>query len=312
MYFNAHAHLELSFLRGALPMGIDFVGWLERLVVLKRAAGPEAVRAGIRRALRQMADSGTTALLDIDAMGVTPRLLGEAPFPVLSFTEMIAFDATRARETVERALARQQAQPLEPRHAWGLSPHAPYTTTAPLLLSAHAEAARRRQWLCIHAAETPGETQMLEQGSGPLKDFLHDAGVLPPEWEPPRLRPIPHLASLGVLGPRTLLAHCNDIDDMDIAILSKSGCHVVVCPGTHVFFNRGAFPLKRLLDAGIPTHLGTDSLASNEFLDMAREVKLACELAPAVDPRRIERLAEMTDEVRSLFFPEGSAGERRP
>jgi cytosine/adenosine deaminase-related metal-dependent hydrolase len=303
VYFNAHAHLELSFLRGAIPSGIGFVEWLQRLVALKRAADPEAVRGGIRQALREMADAHTAALLDIDAMGAVPPMLDEAPFPVLSFTEMIAFHPAQASDTVRRALDRQAAHPLASRHAWGLSPHAPYTTTAPLLLSAHAEAARRREWLCIHAAETPEETAMMEKGSGPLRDFLSDVGALPPDWKPPRLRPIPYLATQGVLGPNTLLIHCNNIDERDLAILSQTKCHVVVCPGTHVYFGRGAFPLERLLAAGIPTHLGTDSLASNESLDMAREVELACELTPKVDSHRIAQLAEMTEEVMALFFP---------
>jgi cytosine/adenosine deaminase-related metal-dependent hydrolase len=309
VFFNAHAHLELSFLRGAIPSGIGFVEWLQRLVALKRAADPEAVRGGIRQAFREMADAHTAALLDIDSMGAVPPMLDEAPFPVLSITEMIAFHPAQATETVQRALDRQAAHPLAPRHAWGLSPHAPYTTTAPLLLSAHAEAACRRQWLCIHTAETPEETQMMERGSGPLRDFLSDVGALPPDWEPPRLRPIPYLATQGILGPNTLLIHCNDIDERDLAILAQTKCHVVVCPGTHVYFGRGAFPLERLLAAGIPTHLGTDSFASNESLDMAREVNLACELTPKVDPHVIAGLAEMTEDRQELFFPAHSSEE---
>jgi cytosine/adenosine deaminase-related metal-dependent hydrolase len=302
MYFNAHAHVELSFLRGALPSGIGFVDWLQQLVWLKRTTDPQAIAAAATVALDEIRQAKTSALLDIDTMGVTPGLLGRAPFPVLSFTEMIAIHPDQADDAVARALDRQARYTARARKHVGLSPHAPYTTTPRLILSAQAQADRLGQWMCIHAAETREETEMILHGRGPLHDFLRDIGALPDDWSPAGLRPIPYLATLGALGPQTLLVHCNDIDDADIRIMATAGCHVVVCPGTHVFFAREEFPLARLLDAGIPVHLGTDSLASNKALDMAREVRLACELAPSIDPRRIEQMAMMTDEVRTLFF----------
>lgn len=129
-------------------------------------------------------------------------------------------------------------------------------------------------------------------GRGALHEFLRDRGLLPDGWRPPGLRPVPYLESCGVLGPNTLLAHLNEIDDVDLGILRRTQARAVVCPGTHVYFDRGRFPLEQLLAAGIRTFLGTDSLASNDVLDMRREVDLACELAPAVERGVIERLAE--------------------
>src|SRR5690606_22691419 len=88
MYFNAHVHIELSFLRGALPAGIGFVDWLAQLVMLKRGAGAASVNAAVRAALEEMRAADTAAVLDVDAMGIVPQLIGDSPpFPVHFFTE---------------------------------------------------------------------------------------------------------------------------------------------------------------------------------------------------------------------------------
>lgn len=291
-FFNAHCHLELGHLRGAIAPGRPFVEWLAQVVALKRSRPHEEVASAVAAGLNQLAATETMAVLDVDSLGVAPELIRAYPMAAGVFTELIQFDAARGEALVAEAIRHQEALPLAPSQVYGLSPHAPYTTTEALLRAARREAGRRGQWLCIHAAETPEETELMLHGRGALCDFLHAAGALPPDWKAPAMRPVPWLAHCGVLGPRTLLVHLNDIDEEDIRLLRETQTRAVLCPGTHVYFGRGAFPLKRLLDAGIAVYLGTDSLASNESLDMRREVRLARELAPDVDARAIEALAD--------------------
>jgi len=87
-------------------------------------------------------------------------------------------------------------------------------------------------------------------------------------------------------------------------LLQESGTRAVVCPGTHVYFDRGEFPLRRLLEAGVPTYLGTDSLASNESLDMNREIDLACFGVGAYDPW--EHMHATPEQVWRMFVALGA------
>lgn len=304
MWFNAHCHLELSNLRGAIPQGLDFVDWLERIVVLKRRGDRGQQVGAIRAALSEMALAHTAGVLDIDSLGIAPKVLAESGMPATIFSEMIEFDPARTEHMMESVGQRQNAVDLAAWQRYGVSPHAVYTTTPSLLIAAHAAASRCHQWMCIHAAETPEENDFLVSGRGPLAEFLGDAGVLPDKWKPPGLRPIPYLARLGLLGPRTLLVHVNECDDNDLAIIARSKARVVVCPGTHTYFGRGSFPLSRLLGAGVRCYLGTDSLASNEALDIGREVDIAIQLAPDVAPDRIRKLAEWSFENAGDFLPQ--------
>lgn len=289
-YFNAHCHLELGFLRGVVPPGLPFVDWLQHIVAHKRMVTTEVSAESVRAGIAELRAGGTTAIADILAMDTADAALEEATdLRRVLFREVIRFDPAAAEEVLAQVPARRTAQEGDGlRH--GLSPHAPYTITEPLLRGAVRDAQARGEWLCIHAAETPEETEMLLHGRGRLHEFLRER-VLPPDWTAPGLRPVQWLDALRALGPRTLLVHCNDVDGEDIPLLARSGTSVVLCPGTHVFFARGAFPLRRLLDAGVRCFLGTDSLASNERLDMTREVELAMELTPGVRREIIEDLA---------------------
>lgn len=265
------------------------------IVHAKRNVALPHARWAAAQALREARASGTVALGDILSMDVTDPLLREEAARDQSFSAVLFREAIEARPAQGGAalwgVRDRQAQhgPLPPSLRHGLSPHAPYTVTEPLLRAAAWQARTTGQWLCIHAAETPQETELLLTGRGGLRQFLQP--FLPADWQAPKMRPIPWLDRTGVLGPRTLLVHCNDITAQEARLIRRRGCRVVVCPGTHVFFDRGPFPLQLLLEQGVPVYLGTDSLASNESLDMAREVRLAQELAPRVPKETIAALA---------------------
>src|SRR5690606_11172302 len=216
-FFNAHCHLELSHLRGAIPSGTPFVEWLGQVVRLKRQSIPELVQAGIALALNEMRATGTRALIDIDSMRASSEILRAFPIAAIACTEVIEFHAERAADAVRAAREYQdEVGPMGTGKHFGLSPHAPYTTTEPLLRAARAETGGRNEWLCIHAAETPEEVEMMLHGRGPLYDFLRAARVLPEGWRAPGMRPVEYLAHCGALGPRTLLVHLNEVTDDEI------------------------------------------------------------------------------------------------
>jgi cytosine/adenosine deaminase-related metal-dependent hydrolase len=303
--FNAHCHLELSHLHGAIRPGLPFVDWLDRLVSLKLARGREESAAAARRALKAMHGRGVAALLDIDAMGTSPAILADSPVASMSFSEVLAVAPDRCDASFQSALNRQRAV-AGARPVRGLSPHAPYSVGRDLIRRVVRHARDCGQVLCIHCAEIAEETQMLQHGRGPLLEFLRDRGLIPPNWQHPGLRPVEYLHDVGALGPDVLLVHLNDLTEEDLRLVASTGTRAVVCPGTHVYFGRGPFPLERLLRAGVTTYLGTDSLASNDALDMEREARLALELCPRLQPGEVWPLIEA---ARAADFGLGTSGE---
>ncbi|HRX85500.1 MAG TPA: amidohydrolase family protein [Phycisphaerae bacterium] len=298
---NAHAHLELGHLAGKVPPEGGLVDWLGRLLPRLRDVPPdapevaEAIEAGLAAALH----SGTTLIGDITRSPETSRAaissLARRP-KVVSFGEVIALGTLRDR--LAPALDAATAPPPEAVNLEiGISPHAPYTVE-PEGLKACAERARAADLpLCIHAAESKEELQFTREGRGPLRDFLEAAGVWDERAPVPGCSPIELLERCGVLGPRTLLAHCNYLSDTDMELIAKSRSSVVYCPRTHAAFGHPRHPVAELQARKIRVCLGTDSLASNPSLSMLEELRFLRDVRPDIEPTALLDMATIEGTV---------------
>lgn len=73
--------------------------------------------------------------------------------------------------------------------------------------------------------------------------------------------------------------HCIWFDEKDFEIFKKRGLTAVTCPASNLKLASGIAPLKSFVDRGINVAIGTDGAASNNALDMFREMYLAATLA---------------------------------
>lgn len=138
-----------------------------------------------------------------------------------------------------------------------LYPHILDYVTAELLAAAKQEADSRGLLLQIHAGQSLYE----------FHEIVHRTGMTPVEW----------LESLGVLGPRTSLAHCFATTahpmtawpaGRDLEILAKSHTTVVHCP---VAIGRRGNWLQSLdgyQRAGVRVAIGTDSFPRDMLAEM--------------------------------------------
>jgi len=72
-----------------------------------------------------------------------------------------------------------------------------------------------------------------------------------------------------------VLVHCNYAREADFELLAASKPSVCWCPRSHAYFGHEPWPLARMRQAGVNLLLGTDSLASNDGLDMLGEIRQA-------------------------------------
>jgi cytosine/adenosine deaminase-related metal-dependent hydrolase len=82
-----------------------------------------------------------------------------------------------------------------------------------------------------------------------------------------------------------------DLDDEDLALLARSGATAVLCPRSNLHIGGRLPPLERLLAAGVPLAVGSDSLASAPSLSPAAELAALRAAFPAVPPARLLALA---------------------
>lgn len=94
--------------------------------------------------------------------------------------------------------------------------------------------------------------------------------------------PMSYCRDLGLLAPRTVLAHMVHLDDGDIEMLSGLGASVAHCPSSNAKLGSGIARVKELLEADIPVGLGCDGCPCNNVMDLLQEMKLASLLPKAV------------------------------
>jgi cytosine/adenosine deaminase-related metal-dependent hydrolase len=196
----------------------------------------------------------------------------------------------KAKRAIHKARTHSDYGPMRV----GLSLHAPYSCHPDLLRAGAGWCQAEGVPLCVHVAESRAETEYLLYGRIPFVSqrlgFLINLLAI---WlvQVPHLRPVPYLASLGVLDAHPLLIHAIHVDDKDIRMIADAGCAIAHCPRSNIRLSCGRMPLERYLSAGVPIYLGTDSLASSPSLDVRAEAEFAQSLhAHVVDPEKVTDL----------------------
>jgi aminodeoxyfutalosine deaminase len=283
---NAHVHLDFSDRTEPFGKpGIGFVDWIRLAMAHRREAPPsrERVAIGIAESLRH----AVLTLGDIAQPGDWPQPI--SPLRATVFQELITPTPDRVAAAVElaRSHLRIDAANLRP----GLSPHAPFSVHPDLLAAAVRLSSQRRAPLAMHLAESREELELLERGTGPLRRLLEELGAWKSSTVAPGTKPLHYLQSLSV-ADRALVIHGNYLAADEIAFLgaNSSRMTVVYCPRTHEWFEHEAYPLEKMLAAGVRVALGTDGRGSSPDLSVLAEMRAVARRHPSVG---LDRILEM-------------------
>lgn len=271
---NAHSHLELTLLRGFLE-GLDFREWLRTLTTVRRDLMSESVlldasRAGIREALR----NGITCLADTTDSGAPLAAMREYGVRGVGYLEVFGPDPAQCDDAVAQLAARvREARAHDTALVRvGVSPHAPYTVSRNLFAATAALSRSESLPMAVHVAESAAEMLFVRDGAGPFADRLRARDIaVAPQAE----SPIALLEAAGVLAAKPLLIHVIQADDRDMERIADAGASIVHCPISNAKLGHGIAPLDRMLAHGIRTGLGTDSVASNDRMDLLGEARQA-------------------------------------
>jgi len=272
---NAHTHLELTAMRGFLEE-LDFVTWIRTLTraradVLDHARLLDAARLGVVEGLA----AGVTTFADTSASGAPMRALIEAGARGIVFQEVFGPSPAQREESMAglRAAVARLREIETPLVRVGVSPHAVYTVHEDLLLDACAFAVGEGLPVAMHVSESREETDFLREASGPFADGLRARGI---DVVRRAHSPVHLLVELGVAQvARPLLIHGVTFDPSDVHFVAEYGCPVAHCPASNAKLGHGVAPLVELLAAGAVVGLGSDSVASNNRMDILDEARQA-------------------------------------
>jgi cytosine/adenosine deaminase-related metal-dependent hydrolase len=285
---NAHTHLELSYLAGAVPPSEAFVPWVRTLLAARAAVdemtSPEVDRAA-DAAARAMRASGTAVVGDVSNTLRTPALLARHGLSGVVFHELLGFGAADRAAQVREARARADAA-VAPDVRTTLAPHAPYSVSRELMAAIRDDLAARPDAVStVHVAEGQEEVEFVRTGQGPWRGMLDRLGVWNESWKAPGTSPIAYLDDLGVFDGRTLAVHGVQADGPDLARLRASSTTLVSCPRSNRWVGAGNPPIDAFYASHVRVAFGTDSLASTPDLNLFAELAEARRLAPRVPAR---------------------------
>ena len=259
---NCHTHSAMTGLRG-IRDDSNLHEWLEDYIWPAEAEfTPEMTTKAVKEALTEMLQSGTTTFNDMyNPNGVDIAEIYEAVkaskmrcyfSPTLFSSETETTDETIART---RAVIETIKGYRDPNFKVMVAPHSPYSCSRELLEASLKLAKEENIPLHIHVAETQEESGIILKRYGK--------------------RPLAFLDELGYLDHQAVFAHGVEINEAEIARLADSQVAIAHNPISNLKLASGIAPIIQLQKAGVPVGIATDSVASNNNLDMFEEGRTA-------------------------------------
>ena len=271
---NGHQHAAMTLFRG-LADDLALNDWLEKYIFPADAKNvtEDFVVWGTRLGVFEMLRGGTTTYADMyyfeDAVARVTKEAGMRAVLAETIIDLPAPDnktTAQAFAYTEDFLKHWKDDPLI---TASVGPHSIYTCSEKTIQDSAALARRYHAPIQIHLAEAPFELDQSRAKHGTT--------------------PAGYLERIGLLGPDVIGAHCIWVDAGDIALLAAHGVGCVHNPSSNMKTASDVSSVVEMIAAGMHEGLGTDGAASNNDLDMFREMDLAAKLQKISrgDPRAL-------------------------
>lgn len=275
-FVNGHCHVELSHLHKKFVKGTGMAGFIDQINALRDWAGREKKQELVKAWMDRMWADGVSAMADISNDDSSFDIKSSHPMYTRTFLEVFGSepemcDGVMADVTELQKVADEAGIDAAP------TPHSCYTMS-PQLLSASAAAGLERGYLSYHSQESQEEEDLLLTGTGAMyENRVRNGMSTPPVTGESSLKYfIQRLAdaSKAPYDGHILLVHnvCLQQDDIDAAKKVMNNVWWAVCPLSNIFIHNALPPIQLMRKNGLAIALGTDSLSSNDDLDMVAEM----------------------------------------
>lgn len=275
-FVNTHCHLELSYLWKSFRKGSGMAGFIDQINAQRDNKSLEEKLQDIRHWMNLMWERGVSAMADISNCADTFAIKKESPMYTRTFLEVFGTEPEDCASVIEgvrklKAVADTYGLDAAP------TPHACYTMSPELVTAAAAEGLKSG-FLSYHSEESEEEEDMLKYGRGAMWDNRKAAGmsVPPVTGESSLLYFIDRLekAHPAPFDEHILLVHEVCMDQKGIDAVKKVMNHpfVALCPQSNIFIHNSLPPVPLMRRNALKITVGTDSLSSNDDLDIVREL----------------------------------------
>ena len=275
-FVNAHCHIELSHLQGKFRKGTGMAGFIDQINEMRDSSGREDRIEAVRIWMERLWKQGVSAMADISNCDDSFGVKASSPLYTRTFLEVFGTEPEDCDSVIAsvRGLVEKAAE-------CGLdaapTPHSCYTMSPELLTAASAEGLKSG-FLSYHSQESHEEEEMIMHGSGALWNNRRRAGMSTPPvtGKPSLMYFIDRLEKVHTapFPEHILLVHnvCLTQEAADAALAVMKNVYWAICPLSNIFIHDALPPVELMRKNGLKITVGTDSLSSNDTLDMVKEL----------------------------------------
>lgn len=268
---NTHCHLELSHMKNKVPRNTGLPTFLHT-VMSRRQESDEVIQQAMSAADDMMFEKGTQAVGDHANTTISAKIKASSPIHYHTFVEIIGMAENGVQEKID--YARDVEYHYDQDHS-SITPHAPYSCSRPLL-ECFAKSVSQDNIISIHNQESEEENKLIRNMEGDFIDFYKKNNIPYQHLKGRRKSSLQYYIPFLPRENRMILVHNTFTSFKDIAYMIRRGHDVYYCfcPKANLYIE-GVLPKIRsfVLNKQKIT-IGTDSLASNDTLDVLEELKV--------------------------------------
>jgi cytosine/adenosine deaminase-related metal-dependent hydrolase len=270
-FINAHCHLELSHLKGAIPTQTGLSEFVKQIVP-KRAAAQAVIEAAIEAAENEMYNNGIVAVGDICNTADTIAAKTKGKLAYYNFVEIYGLDPLLAAQKMNEGLLLQAQYEAADLKAV-LVPHASYSVPAALLQLLAKKYGSHT--VSIHNQETKAENDFFENKIGAFVDMYARVGVDLDFFTPTKTTSLQSVLPYLNDTAKTIWVHNSFTSESDIKAVqgTNTDAYWCLCPSANQYIENTMPPVQLLREQHANIVIGTDSYASNWSLNMLDELK---------------------------------------
>ncbi len=262
-------------------------GFIDQINELRDSVTQEQKKVLLQVELDKMWAAGVSAMADISNCSDSFGAKLASPIYTRTFLEVFGTEPEDCEDVIEGVKKLyEQAQEMELDAS--ITPHALYTMS-PELLSAAAAEGLKTGFLSFHSQESEQEEQMISKGEGAMWDNRKAAGMSTPQ--PTGASALEYFISRlekvhePPFNENILLVHnCTLTDEVARVALEKlHNVYWALCPLSNLFIHNTLPPVMMMRSLGLNICIGTDSLSSNDDLDMVKEIYCIQENFPEIE-----------------------------
>ena len=275
-FVNAHCHVELSYMKGMFRKGTGMAGFIDQINELRDTKSMEEKVRDLTVAMDSLWEQGVVAMADISNCADSFAVKARHPMYTRTFLEVFGTEPEDCGAVMDGVRKLKEVA-----DGFGIdaapTPHACYTMS-PELVTAVSVEGLGSGFLSFHSEETEEEEEMLKYGSGKMWENRVKAGMsVPPVTGKSSLLYFIDRLLAGHSAPfdeHILLVHecCMDQEGVDAVKAVMNHPFVAVCPLSNLFIHNALPPIDLMRRNGLKVCVGTDSLSSNDDLNIVDEL----------------------------------------